>query len=87
MGALRISIVTFGVVSLGLSACGNGDSGDCQEAAQVQAAAEDAWGAELEAHSTAHSAAVDSHSGTHEELTTLRVNLIMATAATQKTCR
>lgn len=78
--------ITVGVACLVSVACGSENVSQCRNSAQAQAEAENAWSSELEAHRLAHVQESNDHAGSHEELTALRVNVIVATAATQRAC-
>ena len=67
-----------------LSGCGNDNSVACEDAAVFQAQAESDWGDSLQAHNVAHAESIKHDA--HDELTALRVDLIIAEAEVRNSC-
>lgn len=68
-----------------LSACsGERGSGKCAEAAEAQALAESDWAEALQTHNLAH--AEGHEHGAHDELTALRVRVIISEAEVRRDC-
>ena len=74
-------VAVCGVV---LSGCGNDNSVACEDAAVSQARAESDWSDALQAHNVAHTESIEHDA--HDELTALRVDLIIAEAEVRSSC-
>ena len=67
-----------------LSGCGNDNSVACEDAAVLQARTESDWSDAFQAHNVAH--AESNEHDAHDELTALRVDLIIAEAEVRSSC-
>ena len=72
------------ICGIALSGCGNENSVACEDAAESQARAESDWSDALQAHNIAHTESIEHDA--HDELTALRVDLIIAEAEVRSSC-
>ncbi len=72
------------ICGIALSGCSNDNSVACEDAAVSQARAESDWSDALQAHNVAHAESIEHDA--HDELTALRVELIIAEAEVRSSC-
>ena len=75
-------------LSLALASCSGGwPTSDCRAAATAQAEAEDVYLAAYAAHAADHAKGNDDHADSDDQLTTSRIDRILAREATARACR
>ncbi len=78
------SMASVAIAGIVLSGCGGDNSVACEDAAALQAQAESDWSDAFQAHNVAH--AESNEHDAHDELTALRVVLIIAEAEVRNSC-
>ena len=81
---LRRRTAAVAICGIALAGCGHNSSVACEDAAVSQARAESDWSDALQAHNIAHTESIEHDA--HDELTALRVDLIIAEAQVRSSC-